>query len=62
QKAGAAPLGDAEEVAFLKARATYEANQQEAHHKHRRLADTGLAAVIAVLIALVIVLYLMRSR
>jgi hypothetical protein len=49
-----------EEAAFFKARALYEANQLQQHKQHRRLIDFGLAGVITVLIALIIVLYLSR--
>ncbi len=61
QRAGAVPLGEAEEVAFLKARAAYESTQEQSRQKHRRLVDMSLAAIIAVLVGVVFVLFFSRG-
>jgi hypothetical protein len=61
QKATVANGDDDEETAFFKARANYEANQLVQHKQQRRLADTGFAIAITVLLALVIFLYLSRK-
>jgi hypothetical protein len=50
-----------EEAAFFKARALYEANELLQHKQRRRVADISVAAVITILLALLLVLYMSRS-
>jgi hypothetical protein len=49
-----------EEVAFYKAQASYHAAQDEVQQKRRHLLDLALVGIIAMLVALVIILYLTR--
>ena len=60
KKANAASLDDSEEVAFLKARAAFETQQQAQQQKQRRMIDISFAGTIIVLAILVTILILGR--
>ncbi|HEX4774203.1 MAG TPA: hypothetical protein VH234_01680 [Candidatus Saccharimonadales bacterium] len=53
-----AGLGNQEALAYYKARAAYEAQEQEEQQSQRRLVDIGLATTITALIIVIAVLYL----
>lgn len=61
QKASLSVVDTTEEVAFFKARARYEATQEEQHEQQRRLIDISLVSAIVVLITAVIFLYLRKG-
>jgi hypothetical protein len=61
EKATASVNDDAEEVAFFKARARYEASQLQQHKKQRQLIDFVIAIALIILVALVIAMYLSRN-
>ncbi len=60
EKAGASLPESDEEVAFYRARAAYEANEQVAQKQRRRLVDTSMTVIIVVLVAVVALLLLTR--
>jgi len=49
-----------EEVAFYKARASYEADQQKVQKKHQRLVDATMVSTILILMAVIVVLFVSR--
>lgn len=51
----------AEEAAFFKARATYEAGQLHQHKQQRHLIDIALAGFITLLVVTIIILYISRG-
>lgn len=57
---GSAAADNEEEVAFYKARASYEASQSDQQRSRRKLMDVSLVAVILFLCATITILYLRR--
>ncbi len=60
EQASAGLGGETDALAYYKARAAYEAQEQQEQSDHRRLVDVGFGIVITALVAVILILYVMR--